>query len=153
MKDEFIEQARVKTKEILSRLGIEGDIEVVHQVNTDSATIAITTPEARLLIGEKGQNLLALEHIVKKLLAKEMEKVPSFSLDVNGYRATQLEGLRDEVKMIAKKVRLYRKEIRMRPMRAHERRVIHMALTEYPDITTESIGDDPQRLVIIKPYP
>ena len=47
--------------------------------------------------------------------------------------------------------RYFKKEVEMHPMNAYERRVIHAALTEYPDITTESVGEEPQRRVVIKP--
>ncbi|OGZ95037.1 MAG: hypothetical protein A3I44_00865 [Candidatus Sungbacteria bacterium RIFCSPLOWO2_02_FULL_51_17] len=148
-----MEKVKEKTKDVLARLGVEGDVTITESARSDASTVAIATADARLLIGERGQNLIALEHIVKKLLAKEMEAVPRFFLDINGYRAAQADELKEEVKTIAKKVRLYRKEIKMRAMRPHERLVVHMALAEYPDITTESVGQDPERTVVIKPYP
>ncbi|MEK9148295.1 MAG: R3H domain-containing nucleic acid-binding protein, partial [Patescibacteria group bacterium] len=64
-----------------------------------------------------------------------------------------IEALKAEAKNMAKKVRLYRTELVLKPMPAFERRIIHMALAEYPDITTESIGEGYSRRVVIKPYP
>lgn len=130
--------------------------EVAPASGSEAPRIHITTvqpDDARLLIGEGGQNLAALEHIVRRLLGAGMAVSPAVFVDVNGYRAHQMETLKDEARDYAKRVRLYRKEIRLRPMSSFERRVAHMALSEYPDLTTESVGTDPYRMVVIKPYP
>ena len=113
----------------------------------------ITVPDARFLIGEHGANLFDLEYLIKRLIQKKLPDAPPFSLDVNDYKLRRAEFLRDEVKSVAKKVRMYRKEILLKPMSAFERRIIHMALAEYPDITTESVGESRERRVMIKPYP
>ena len=65
----------------------------------------------------------------------------------------RLEELRAEARQVARRVRLYRTELILEPMPPFERRVVHMALAEYPDITTHSTGDGPSRRVVIKPYP
>lgn len=113
----------------------------------------IEVRDARFLIGERGANLACLEYLLKKIVQKQHPDAPNFSLDVNDYKLKRSEMLRDEVKSIAKKVRMYRKEIILKPMSSFERRIIHMALAEYPDITTESIGEGRDRRVVIKPYP
>jgi len=113
----------------------------------------ILVREARSLIGEHGVNLLHLEYLAKRLVQKKLPGAPNFSVDVNDYKMRRAEFLRDEVKIIAKKVRMYRKSILLKPMSAFERRIIHMALAEYPDITTESMGEGEGRRVNIKPYP
>lgn len=106
-----------------------------------------------ILIGEQGWNLLALEHILKKILKKKFGNEIRFTLDINDYRMKRLEDLKQDVKEAAKEVRMYRKDVALRPVSAFERRIIHMLLAEYPDITTESIGMEPYRRVVIKPYP
>lgn len=113
----------------------------------------IEVNDARHLIGEGGSNLTSLEFLIKKIVQKRFPESPNFSLDVNDYRLRRSEALRDEVKSIAKRVRMYRKEIILKPMSPFERRIIHVALAEYPDITTESVGEFRDRRVVIKPYP
>lgn len=109
--------------------------------------------ETSLLIGERGCNLAAFEHVLKKIIKKKYGEDLKFTLDINDYRLRQLENLKQDVKAAAKEVRLYQKEVPLRPMSAFERRIVHLLLAEYPDITTESIGQEPERKVIIKPYP
>lgn len=106
-----------------------------------------------MLIGEHGNNLAALEYLLKKILQKKFKDLPKFTLDINEYRVKRLEDLKQDVKAAAKEVRLYKKEVPLRAMSAFERRIVHLLLAEYPDITTESVGQDPNRRVIIKPYP
>ena len=149
-----MDKAKEKIKEILAIIGIEAEVEVKEPGGLEAAHLSIMTDDARLLIGQGGQNLYSLEHIVKRIVHKEMgETMPQFFIDVNGYRMNRLEELKEEARSVAKRVRLYRKEICLRPMNSFERRIIHTALAEYPDITTESIGEDFGRAVVIKPYP
>lgn len=105
-----------------------------------------------VLIGERGNNLGAIEHIVKKVIRKKYNEEQKFTLDINDYRMRRLDDLKQDVKVAAKEVRLYGKEVPLRPMSSFERRIVHLLLAEYPDIATESIGREPSRLVVIKPY-
>lgn len=112
------------------------------------------TPSATsVLIGERGSNLGAIEHIVKKIIRKKYGEEQKFTLDINDYRMRRLDDLKQDVKTAAKEVRLYGKQVPLRPMSSFERRIVHLLLAEYPDIATESIGREPGRMVVIKPYP
>ncbi len=135
-------------------MGIRAEVEERSIPDLSIPYINVVTDEARLLIGSRAQNLLALEHLTKRLVERESAAVAGgFFLDVNGYRLHHLEELKTEAKNMAKKVRLYRAELALKPMSPFERRVIHITLAEYPDITTESVGKGESRRVVIKPYP
>jgi len=140
---------------LLSKLSVKGEVEFME--TTEGIRFLIKTYEGALLIGENGQNLLALNHIVKKIAdkilgeEKKVEKIV-FSLDVNDYQAKKIEDLKNLARLNAQRVRYFKKEITMNPMTSFERRVIHAVLTELPDIATESTGEEPNRRVVIKPY-
>lgn len=107
-----------------------------------------------MLIGERGNNLIALEYVLKKIINKKKGgEEQRFTLDVNDYRIKRLEDLKQDVKNAAREVRLYHRQSPLRPMSSFERRIVHLLLEEYPDITTESSGFDAERHVVIKPYP
>lgn len=140
-----------------------GDIEA-HQGATSRFSVRLDAGETEdeggervsfvnILIGERGGNLAALEHILKKIIIKKYGESPKFTLDINDYRVRRLEDLKQDVKAAAKEVRLYHREVALRPMSSFERRIVHLLLAEYPDIMTESIGEEPERRVVIKPYP
>lgn len=140
--------------QVLEKMGIRADVEERAISELSIPYFNIVTDEARLLIGARAQNLLALEYILKRFLERDASAdAGKFFLDVNGYRLHYIESLKDEAKGIAKKVRLYRTELVLKPMPPFERRIIHMTLAVYPDITTESVGEGEARRVVIKPYP
>ncbi len=148
------ERITTEIQAILEKMGFLQDLETieVHQGVASRFEVRIHG-EARMLIGEQGNNLAAFEHILKKIVKKKHNDEVKFTLDINDYRMRRLEYLKQEVKTAAKDVRLYRKDVPMRTMTAFERRIVHLLLEEYPDITTQSMGLDPDRRVVIKPYP
>jgi spoIIIJ-associated protein len=134
-------------------MGVRAEVEERAIPDISIPYVNILTDEAYLLIGAHSQNLIALEYLLKRLAERDGDDEARFFLDVNGYRLHHLEELKLEAKNSAKKVRLYRTELVLKPMSAFERRIVHMALAEYPDITTESVGEGETRRVVIKPYP
>lgn len=149
-----LEKIKTIVETLLEKLSIKGEVEVME--TGEGVRFLIKSHEGALLIGENGQNLLALSHIVKKIADRvfnETENKVMFSLDVNDYQAKKIEDLKNLARLNAQRVRYFKKEIAMRPMTSFERRIIHSVLTECPDITTESIGEEPNRKVVIKPFP
>ena len=140
-------------KTLFERMGFAGDVEeiVAHQGVTPRISVRVRG-DARMLIGERGANLAALEHIVRKILYKKQAEDTRITLDINDYRMRRMEDLKQEVKAAAKEVRLYSKSVPLQPMTSFERRIVHLLLDEYPDITTESSGEEPERRVTIKPF-
>lgn len=151
--DSQLEKIKTIIEELLEKLSIKGEVELME--TNEGARFLIKSREGAILIGENGQNLLALSHITKKIADRivEKENKPMFSLDVNDYQAKRIEDLKNLARLNAQRVRYFKKEIMMRSMTSFERRVIHSVLTECPDVTTESVGEEPNRKVVIKPYP
>ena len=148
-------EEEIKIKEIiktlLEKIGVEGDVDA--RETTDSLQFTIKTNQAGLLIGEEGQNLIALNHVLKRITEKQIGKTElPFSLDVNDYQKQKAEEIKDLARMSAQRVRFFKKPIMLRPMTSYERRIVHAVLTEYPDIVTESSGEEPNRSVTIKPF-
>lgn len=141
----------------IEKMGFGDDLEAIetHDGTTSRFSVRLRSQDAvsSMLIGERGANLAALEYVLKKIIQKKYPEAYKFTLDINDYRIRRLEDLKQDVKAAAKEVRLYKKEVPLRPMSSFERRIVHLLLAEYPDITTESVGEEPDRRVIIKPYP
>jgi len=148
---ESVETHQGMTSRFSVRLG--GGEEEERRVEEDEQMPHGAHSYVNMLIGEHGNNLSALEHILKKIIRKKYGSDEKFTLDINDYRMKRLEDLKQDVKAAAKEVRLYQKEVPLRSMSAVERRIVHLLLAEYPDITTESVGQEPERKVVIKPYP
>ena len=136
---------------LLAKMGIFGEVSILE--TTDNVQFQIKTPEAGLLIGEGGENLIALNHILKRIADAKLGKSETpFSIDVNDYQKQKAEEIKDLAKLSAQRVRYFKKEIQLKPMSSYERRIVHAILTEYPDIITQSVGEEPQRKVVIKPF-
>lgn len=105
-----------------------------------------------LLIGRDGENLQALEYLLNIFSKKHSNDYPwRIILDINNYRAIQEEKLREFAKKAARHVSLSKKEIELPPMRARDRRIIHLEIALRSDVSTESIGEGKERHIIIKP--
>jgi len=132
---------------------VQGKIECV-ELDGDRI-FTIKTKEAGILIGEEGKHLIALSHVVKKMAETRLRianlEALSFLLDVNDYQRKRIEEIKNIARLNAQRARFFKKEIEMDPMSAYDRRIIHAILGEYPDIKTESLGEEPNRRVVIKP--
>lgn len=152
--EQQIEIIKLLLGEFLEKMTIVGEINIIK--SEEYPQFIIRLEEAGILIGEKGQNLVALSHLIKKMAECEFKKKNleniQFLLDINDYQAKRIEELKNIAKMAAQRVRYFKKEIEMEPMTSYERRIIHSALSEYPDIITESLGEEPERRVVIKLY-
>jgi len=147
------EEEKIKEiiKTLLEKMGIGGEVDAYE--TAENLQFTIRTNEAGLLIGEGGQNLIALNHIAKRIGEKVLgEREFPYSVDVNEYQKLKAEELKDLARMSAQRVRFFKKEITLDPMTSYERRIVHAALTTYPDIITESQGEEPNRSVVIKPF-
>ncbi|TSC91143.1 MAG: single-stranded nucleic acid binding R3H domain-containing protein [Parcubacteria group bacterium Gr01-1014_2] len=104
-----------------------------------------------LLLDDKGKNLKAFEHIAKNLAAKELNQKINLILDLNNFLEKRNGKISELARLVAKKVQASQKSYVLSPMSAYERRLVHIELADWPDITTESIGEEPKRRVMIKP--
>lgn len=149
------QQIKTHIEALLEHMGVAGTVDIF--LSSDSAQFSIHTQDGGALIGENGQRLAALNHIVRKIaerICAKNQHTAAFpiTVDVNDYQAKKTEELRDLARMSAQRVRYFKKNFAMRPMTSFERRIVHTTLSSSPDITTESEGEGAQRHVVIKIY-
>jgi spoIIIJ-associated protein len=117
-------------------------------------TYNISTDDAALLIGENGENLKALTHLVKKIVDQRTNHThPPFLLDVNGYQRKKIGLIENNARILAERARVFKTEVEMSPMNAYERMLVHNLFALDPDITTQSVGEGKNRRVVIKQRP
>ena len=117
----------------------------------ESIVFNIGSSESDLLIGQYGVNLQALQHILRAMARKKTEELLRFSVDVNNYHQEKIRSLEELAKSAAKQVAAEKRPIVLRPMSPYERRIIHLTLSVSDQVKTESIGDEEERKVVIKP--
>ena len=103
------------------------------------------------LIGRKGERLSALQHLVNLMLSKEMGSWTRVLVDVEDYRGRRERQLRDLAERAAARVVETGKMLQLEPMPALERRWIHLTLRDNPGVATQSIGEEPNRRVVLVP--
>ncbi len=100
--------------------------------------------------GKNGQNLEALSLLVKQFVKNITFNGPRIILDVEDYREKQIKRLERLAKNLALEVRKSKVDVEMDNMNSYERRIVHNVLTNFKGITTESIGEEPNRHIVIK---
>ena len=152
---EVIEKREVKDyiksllKQLLYDMGFQAEIEV--QMTHDIPTYRIYSNHDALLIGKNGKNLNALTFFLKHILQKEIHYNYRFFLDVSDYKEKNDKHLEMLARKIAKEVKETKIEVKLDSMNSYERRIVHNALSNNKYVYTESVGEEPNRAVVIKP--
>lgn len=149
-----LEKIKKITEEFFQKTTFEVEIEFLPPKDL-TLPINIKSEEPQILIGEGGQTLAEIQHLLKVILKRKIETNEPFYLDIdiNDYKKKKIAYLKELAKSTAKEVVLTKKEKVLPPMPAYERRVIHLELADLPDVTTESLGQEPERRVVVRPYP
>ncbi|MBI4138160.1 MAG: hypothetical protein HY482_01015 [Candidatus Wildermuthbacteria bacterium] len=111
--------------------------------------------DPHLYIGEQGRSLDDIQHIIRALARKHLIGLALVSVDVNGYKKDREDRVREIARSAADEVALFRAPKELSPMNSGDRRVVHMELASRTDVETESIGEGPERRVVVrlKRYP
>ena len=152
---EQLETIEKETRHLLEKLGTPGDVQVEQIKDSEEPTVQVglKVEEPKMLIGEGGQTLFDIQHILKLMIRKKIAEPFYLSLDINEYKKTKEDYLRDLAQTTADEVILLKKPKELPSMPASERRVIHMALADRSDIDSASIGEGLDRRVVIQPKP
>lgn len=138
----------------------------------------VVTNEPQFFIGRTGENLMALNHIVRKIITKKLRSEspqaarPSerdklgeagetdqpkteinIVIDVNDYQKKKIENLKTMAHMMAERARFFKRNVEVDPMSSYDRRIIHEFLTDAPGVETESTGEGRDRRIVIKFVP
>lgn len=125
---------------------------IFSESDDDSTYINIETAGVDgLLIGRKGDTLNSLQHLIGRIVSRKMGGYQRMTLDVGGYLKNRQEILRQKAVKAAERARRSNREVQMEPMKASERRIVHVALTGQEGITTYTTGNGDMRKVCIAP--
>jgi len=136
--------ARVNLRNVANRMDqpLDGDNPIVLDIVGDDLGI---------LIGRRGETLSALQLVTNLIVGRRTKEWARIVVDVEGYRLRREETLRNLALRMAERVRYTRTPFTMEPMPAHERRIVHLALKDNPNVMTESHGEGEERRVTISP--
>jgi spoIIIJ-associated protein len=154
---EVTPEAMAAAKEILEHLMAQLDFHVRVEIKAGETNRLNVVGEGSekeslgALIGRKGERLSALQHLVNLLLSKKVGEWTRILVDVEDYRGRRERQLRDLANRAAERVVETGKMLQLEPMPALERRWIHLALRDHEKVATQSIGEEPNRRVVVLP--
>jgi len=146
--------AQEVVSELLEKMHIEAKVEAkflppADEKDRDLVTVEIQGRDLSILIGRRSETLNALQYISSLIVAKEYGEWIPLMIDVQGYRERRERQLRVLARRMAEQVVHTGRKQNLEPMPANERRVIHLELRDHEFVTTESVGDEPNRKVTI----
>lgn len=154
MSEVDVQKVKELIENTLKNMGVSFDsVDVSENALTSSPKFTIKSGESALIIGVKGANLSAFNHLIKKMVSKgkeEEEEKAKFFIDVNDYHERVESELKNKARIMADRARSFKTNIELEPMSSYERMVVHSFLQEIPDIKTESVGFGKDRRVVIK---
>lgn len=134
---------------VLETLELKHSIEV--QRNDRGLTFRVETADNPMLIGRDGKTLAAIQSMCKQISYVFSDEPQNITIDVGGYKEKRILQLEILATKTAKEVAKSKVEAKLKPMNSYERRIVHAKLSEWRDVETESVGEEPNRYLVIKP--
>lgn len=132
---------------LTERMGVP--VEIALQESPEQLRMQMTGEGMSLLIGRRGETLDALQYLTSLNINRGREEYLRVSIDTENYRAKREEALRKLAIRMAGRAKKSGRRVALEPMNPYERRILHSALQDDPDVTTHSEGEEPYRRVII----
>ena len=136
---------------LISKLGVSAVVSLTQAHNDDlgGPVFELEGEDSGLLIGRRGETFKALQFLVKFIVGQRLEARASLMLDVEGYQMRRYNALTNLARRVAERVVSTGRSVTLEPMPPDERRIVHMAIAEYPRVTTESVGMGDGRQVVV----
>ena len=141
--------ARSLVEGLLKHMGVRAQVTV--RTGTDPITLDISGRDLGALIGWRGETLRALQSVTNVMLGKHLAEGERVIVDVERYRQRREHTVREIALRAARQVKMTGDAITLDAMQAFERRAIHLALQDDPDVGSSSIGEEPDRRVVVGP--
>ena len=146
--NEIITFIKETISKITKLMGTESNLEVRRRDN--SISITIFSDNNALLIGKNGKNISALQLLIRQMVNSNLKEPLSIVIDVGNYKEKRARNIEYLAKKLAREAYKTKTEITMDSMNSYERRIVHSALADDKYVYTESIGEEPNRKVVIK---
>lgn len=146
---EILQRIEREAKEFFAKLQAEASLSVKEE--DDAVLVEVNMSEPQLFIGERGQTLMEIQHVFRMILRKKFQEQTLVFLDVNEYKKSKEAYLKELARNTADEVSLLKKEKELPAMNSAERRIVHVELQGRTDVSSESIGEEPERRIVIKP--
>jgi Predicted RNA-binding protein len=139
-------------KEYIKEVGKRMDIDINMEVRNDDDIFNITMASSNnpILIGKDGRTINSLQLLIRQSISNQTGFSVKVNLDASNYKAKKTKRFEYEIKSIVRDVQRTRTSAKLDPMNSYQRRIVHSLIGEYSNISTESVGEEPDRCVVIK---
>jgi len=145
-----LETIKKTVQEFFQKTSFDIGIEFLEE-KEETVYVKLKTDEPKILIGQNGQTLVEIQHLLKAILRRQIDSPFYIDVDINNYKEKKSEYLKEIARSLADEVSISRREKELNPMPASERRIIHLELQNRQDITTQSTGEGLDRRLVIRP--
>ncbi len=149
--EEEQETARENVETFLKELktNLPEDVEYKIEKTSTGLNVDLNSKNLGFLIGYRGETLYAVQNILSAIAGKGIQNRVRVILDIEGYKAKREKTLEDLAEKVAKTVIRTRKAVKLEPMQAYERKIIHSKLQQNSKVETYSVGEEPYRRIVI----
>ena len=160
LNQEILDKIRELVEDFFQKMNLEAEINVAPPeelplredgIKNYLLSININTQDPQILIGERGQTLNEIQQLLRAILKRKIQEPVFINLDIADYKKKKTEYLKEMVRSLADEVSLTKEEKSLPPMSSYERRIVHLELAGREDVVTESIGEEPERKIVVKP--
>jgi spoIIIJ-associated protein len=140
-------------EEIMDKMGISYEEITITDEEGERTSFMVKTAESGRLIGTRGENISALNHVIKRIVGKDAspdDPKHNFYVDVNDYHKKITEEIKNKITILADRARSLKVNVELDPMSSYERMIVHTHFESVSDIETESKGLGKDRRVVIK---
>lgn len=139
-------------KEYLNEIDKSFNIELKSEVNEkeDIIKVNLVSENNPILIGKEGKNIEALQILIRNSIRNQIGMDIKINIDASNYKKKKEEYFEREIKKIAKEVLKTKIDTKLDPMNSYNRRIVHSIVSNFKNLKTESIGEEPNRYTIIK---
>lgn len=148
--EEFKNLAKEFIEKVMTPLNLEYELETSLEENVLTVNILGDEKKLGIVIGKRGVTLDAIQYLLSLIINKHSDRFVRVIVDSSGYRQRRKQTLESLSERMAKKVVRTNRSVRLEPMNAHERKIIHEALQNFEGVLTHSEGTEPYRRIVIQ---
>lgn len=153
--EEVGQMAKEALERLLALMGVQAQVSMREGGEQAAERLPIvldvTGDDLGILIGRRGGTLRALQYITRLIVSRKIRRWANVVVDVERYKVRRERFLKQLAHRMAERVQLTHQPVALEPMPAHERRIVHLALSDNPAVTTQSVGEGDSRRVTIRP--
>ena len=147
-KEDIINYIKKYISNVAKSMNLEINLEV--RESEEIFSVVMISDNNSILIGKDGRTLNSLQTLIRQSIQNETGFNIKVNLDASNYRAKKVKYFEYDIKNIVREVQKTKMDIKLDPMNSYQRRIVHSLVSNYDNIETESVGEEPNRCVVIK---